>query len=85
MNAVQLLTGRGGWPLNCVALPDGRPIWGGTYFPKEKWINALNQLADLYKNEPEKAREYASKLTEGMQESGLITLNEKEAIFRRKN
>ncbi|VAW26390.1 Uncharacterized protein YyaL, partial [hydrothermal vent metagenome] len=50
MNAVQLMTGRGGWPLNCIALPDGRPIWGGTYFPKENWINALNQLADLYKN-----------------------------------
>jgi uncharacterized protein YyaL (SSP411 family) len=81
MNAVQLLTGSGGWPLNCVALPDGRPIWGGTYFPKDKWINALTQLADLYKNEPEKAEEYAAKLTEGIKQSGLITLNEEEAIF----
>jgi len=83
MNAVQLLTGRGGWPLNCVALPDGKPIWGGTYFPKENWINALTQLADLYKNEPEKAKEYASKLTEGVQQSGLITLNEKEVNFQK--
>ena len=81
MDAVQLLTGRGGWPLNCVALPDGRPIWGGTYFPKDNWTNALTQLADLYKNEPEKAEEYAAKLTEGIQQSGLITLNEDEAIF----
>ncbi|MEL4457236.1 thioredoxin domain-containing protein [Lutimonas vermicola] len=81
MNAVQLLTGRGGWPLNCVALPDGRPIWGGTYFPKENWMNALNQLADLYKNEPEKAEEYATKLTEGIQQSGLIRLNEEAASF----
>ena len=81
MNAVQLLTGRGGWPLNCVALPDGRPIWGGTYFPKDDWINALTQLADLYKNEPEKAEEYATKLTEGIQQTGLITLNEEAAIF----
>ena len=81
MNAVQLLTGSGGWPLNCVALPDGRPIWGGTYFPKDNWINALTQLADLYKNEPEKAEEYAAKLTEGVKQSGLITLNEDEAVF----
>jgi uncharacterized protein YyaL (SSP411 family) len=81
MNAVQLLTGRGGWPLNCVALPDGRPIWGGTYFPKENWMNALTQLADLYKNEPEKAEEYAVKLTEGIQQSGLIQLNEEVANF----
>ena len=36
MNAVQLMTGRGGWPLNVVALPDGRPIWGGTYFKKNQ-------------------------------------------------
>ncbi len=83
MNAVQLLTGRGGWPLNCVALPDGRPIWGGTYFPKDKWINALSQLASLYQKEPEKANEYAEKLTEGIQQSGLITLNEAAAEFDR--
>ncbi|MFM7902600.1 MAG: DUF255 domain-containing protein, partial [Bacteroidota bacterium] len=38
MSAVQLLTGRGGWPLNCFALPDGRPVYGGTYFPKKQWM-----------------------------------------------
>ncbi|NOQ92444.1 MAG: DUF255 domain-containing protein, partial [Flavobacteriaceae bacterium] len=84
MNAVQLLTGRGGWPLNAVALPDGRPIWGGTYFPKDNWMNALNQLAELYQNEPEKAEEYASKLTEGIQQSGIISLNTENAIFTKK-
>ena len=81
MNAVQLLTGRGGWPLNCIALPDGRPIWGGTYFPKEKWINVLDQISDLYENEPDKAEEYAQKLTAGIQQSDLIALNTKEANF----
>ena len=75
MNAIQLMTGRGGWPLNCIALPDGRPIWGGTYFPKENWINALNQLANLYSETPEKAIEYAEKLTEGVKNSDLILLN----------
>ena len=33
MSAVQLMTSRGGWPLNCFTLPDGRPLYGGTYFP----------------------------------------------------
>ena len=33
MNAVQALTGQGGWPLNCFVTPDGRPFYGGTYFP----------------------------------------------------
>jgi uncharacterized protein len=75
MNAIQLMTGRGGWPLNCIALPDGRPIWGGTYFPKENWMNALNQLANLYSETPEKAIEYAERLTEGVKNSDLILLN----------
>ena len=49
MSAVQLMNkGRGGWPLNVIALPDGRPIFGGTYFPKEKWVSALKQLGELY-------------------------------------
>ncbi len=48
MTAVHLLDQQGGWPLNCIALPDGRPIWGGTYFPKEQWMNALTQVNDFH-------------------------------------
>ena len=66
MHAVQLMTGRGGWPLNCIALPDGRPIFGGTYFNKEQWKNVLNQIADFYKKEPVKCEEYAQELTAGV-------------------
>ncbi len=67
MGAVQIMTGQGGWPLNCFALPDGRPIYGGTYFPKQQWITILKNLADLYKQEPEKAKEYAVNLTKGLE------------------
>lgn len=81
MNAVQLLTGSGGWPLNCIALPDGRPIWGGTYFPKENWVQALTKVAELYKNNPEKAEEFAAQLTSGVKQSDLITLNTEQPIF----
>ncbi len=66
MGAVQLMTGQGGWPLNCFALPDGRPIYGGTYFPKNKWVNILSNLAELYQTNPEKVFEYADQLTEGL-------------------
>ncbi len=72
MNAVQLITRRGGWPLNCVALPDGRPIWGGTYFPRDQWVRSLKQVAALWTNEREKALEYAAQLTEGVQMMELI-------------
>lgn len=67
MNAVQLMTGQGGWPLNCVALPDGRPIWGGTYFPKDNWVASLKKILEVYEQNPESVLEYASKLGEGMQ------------------
>lgn len=83
MNAVQLLTGNGGWPLNAVALPDGRPIWGGTYFPKDRWMNALTQLAKLSESDPEKLEEYASKLTSGIKQTGLVTLNEGVPDFKK--
>ncbi|MCK6639061.1 MAG: thioredoxin domain-containing protein [Bacteroidia bacterium] len=66
MAAVQLMTGQGGWPLNCIALPDGRPLYGGTYFPKEKWMAVLLNLADLWNGEPEKCIQYATQLTDGV-------------------
>ncbi len=72
MDAVQLMTGHGGWPLNCVTLPDGRPIWGGTYFPKNDWIQALQQLVYFYKENLKKTEEYAHRLTQGVQKLSLI-------------
>ncbi|TRX72407.1 thioredoxin domain-containing protein [Carboxylicivirga sp. M1479] len=68
MEAVQMLTGRGGWPLNCFALPDGRPVWGGTYFPKQQWMEVLQQLSSLHTNSPQKLLEQAKALTEGIQQ-----------------
>ncbi|WP_081868406.1 thioredoxin domain-containing protein [Flavimarina sp. Hel_I_48] len=74
MNAVQLMTGQGGWPLNVITLPDGRPVWGGTYFPKENWMDALQQIADIYAKNPEKLVEYADKLEQGLKGMGVIEL-----------
>ncbi|WP_317169525.1 thioredoxin domain-containing protein [Mucilaginibacter humi] len=67
MSAVQLISGRGGWPLNCVCLPDQRPIYAGTYFRKNDWTSLLFNPADYYKQKPEDANEYATRLTEGIQ------------------
>ena len=81
MSAVQLMTGQGGWPLNCFVLPDGRPIYGGTYFPKQKWIQLLNNLVALKTNNPDKVHEYAGELLNGMLKVELInTGSEKKEI-----
>jgi uncharacterized protein len=74
MEAVQMLSGQGGWPLNCITLPDQRPIYGGTYFPKEQWREVLLQLAQLWRDDPEKCTQYAARLTEGMRENAAALL-----------
>ncbi len=81
MMAVQLMTGQGGWPLNCFALPDGRPIYGGTYFPKQTWMNILLNLADVYQHEPEKVLDYAKQLTEGVKLAELVKINPEKKEF----
>ncbi len=48
MNALHLMGKPGGWPLNCICLPDGTPIFGGTYFPKKKWLQILDELNNLF-------------------------------------
>lgn len=75
INAVQLMTGSAGWPLNVITLPDGRPVWGGTYFRKSDWINALEQIQEVYKIEPEKIIAYANRLEQGIKSMDLIELN----------
>ncbi len=81
MNAVQLMTGSGGWPMNVIALPDGRPVWGGTYFRKEQWISSLEQISKLYKEKPEKLLEYAQKLEEGIAALDIVNLNSETPKF----
>ncbi len=90
MGAVQLMTGQGGWPLNCFALPDGRPIYGGTYFPKTQWINVLSNLADLFATNPDKAYEYAAHLTDGLEQleipkAGIDNEFEIETLYKSVN
>ncbi len=72
MKAVQIMTGHGGWPMNVVTLPDGRPVWGGTYFRKNEWINTLEQLQELYQINPEKMIAYAEKLHAGLESLSII-------------
>lgn len=72
MDAVMIMRQQGGWPLNAVALPDKRPIFGGTYFPKEHWMDVLMQIVNLYKSNPQKTHEYADNLAHALKGLGYI-------------
>ncbi|NER09479.1 hypothetical protein SAMN06265375_1011016 [Muriicola jejuensis] len=77
MDALQMMTGSGGWPLNIVALPDGRPFWGATYVKKDSWISVLKQLAALYEQDRTRVLDYAAQLTDGLKAINLIPTPEK--------
>ena len=72
MNAVQIITRRGGWPLNCFALPDGKPVYGGTYFPKEQWKNILDSLNETWLRDPQRVIEVAEELEQGIANSEIV-------------
>ncbi len=84
MTACHMATGKScGWPLNAFALPDGRPVWAGTYYPKKQWVEVLEYFIKLRKDEPEKLNEYAIQLTEGLKDSERIEINTGEQNFQR--
>jgi uncharacterized protein YyaL (SSP411 family) len=74
MNAAQLITGRGGWPLNAIALADGRPFYAGTYFPKDKWMNMLAYFVDMQQNKPADLEKSAEQVTKGIQSTERVTI-----------
>jgi len=78
MTAVQMMDQQGGWPLNCIALPDGRPIWGGTYFPKAQWMDALNQIQQYYRDHPDMTRQYAENLADGIRQNSIFQVQHPE-------
>ncbi|MBD0850058.1 thioredoxin domain-containing protein [Maribacter arenosus] len=77
MTAVQLMTGNGGWPLNVIVLPNGKPMYGGTYHTNEQWTSVLQKIHQLYKDNPQKANEYAEKVAQGIKDVNLIVPTEK--------
>lgn len=70
MEAVQALTGHGGWPLNVFLTSDGRPFYGGTYFPPAprhglpSWRQVLESIATTYRDQPATVAQNADLLTD---------------------
>ena len=78
MTALQLMTGSGGWPLNMILLPNGEPLYGGTYHTQQEWLQTLKNIDSLYKDNPQRALNYAQEVTTHIQELNTHT-QEKEA------
>lgn len=72
MNAVQIINRSGGWPLNCFALSDGKPVYGGTYFTKDNWLEVLTSLNKTWLNEQDRVKEVAEELSQSIAGSEVI-------------
>jgi len=92
MNALQLITGRGGWPMNMFALPDGRPFYGGSYFPRDQWIYVMSQISEKFRTERESLTAAADSILKGMadhrirlpaSETSDFSLNELSAALKK--
>jgi uncharacterized protein YyaL (SSP411 family) len=75
MTAVQMMTRHGGWPMSVFLLPDGRPFYGGTYFPpgdrggRPGFPTVLRELARAYRERPNDLEEFAAQLTAELQQA----------------
>jgi uncharacterized protein len=90
MNAVVTITGQGGWPMSVFLTPDGKPFYGGTYFPPVRRYNmpafkdVLISLADAWKKERERVYQASKELVDALQQQ-TFPLNSQDAALDRGN
>jgi len=79
MNAVQMLTGRGGWPMTVFLTPEGKPFYGGTYFPPEDrygvpgFPKILQGVANAYREKPKDVERSVEQILAALQRMSLST------------
>ena len=72
MDAVQALTGRGGWPMTVFLTPDREPFYGGTYFPKEAFMQLMDTIDDVFRNKPDDVQQNVSALIKALETSAQL-------------
>jgi len=82
MEAVQAMTGQGGWPLNVFLTPEQAPFYGGTYFPPAprygmpSWRQVLGAVAEAWDTQREEIREQGQKVAPRLGGGALLTASE---------
>jgi uncharacterized protein YyaL (SSP411 family) len=84
MDALQAMTGSGGWPLNIFLLPNGQPFYGGTYFPPQamqnraSWMDVLKGVQAAFESNRDKLVEQATHLTQHLLQSNIKALQSQD-------
>ena len=66
MDAVQALTGRGGWPMTVFCTPEGEPFYGGTYYPRDTFVKLMRAVDDAWTNRRDELRQNVDALVEAI-------------------
>ncbi|MCU4183654.1 thioredoxin domain-containing protein [Acidiferrimicrobium sp. IK] len=75
MEAVQAIAGGGGWPMTVFLLPDGRPFFGGTYYPRDRFVDLLRRVDEAFRTNREGLEGDAAQLAEMVEKgTGLPSL-----------
>lgn len=94
MDAVQAMTGSGGWPLNVFLTPEGKPFYGGTYFPPRRafnrpsWQEVLQNVALAFQQKRNEIDAQAENLTANLTQSnsfGLSKNDEQNQVFKKES
>ncbi len=73
MDAVQAITGRGGWPMTVFLTPDGWPFFGGTYFPKPQFLQLLEAVHQAWQDRRTDVLGQAEQLTAAINRTAALT------------
>ncbi len=85
MEAVQAMTGSGGWPMTAVLDPNKIPFFGGTYFSKDELLEILQTLNSAWKEQPERIAligQQVRKFLESTDQISINSINLDESVFR---
>ena len=78
MQAALAMNGNGGWPLNLIVLPDGRPIWAGTYLTLDRWMDLLQRIRTVRTTQPAAADDYAHQVEQALRSAQNLAPNSVE-------
>ena len=80
LDAAQLISGNSGWPLNAFALPDGKPFYAATYFPKATWQKLIQQISNAYKSDHANVVKQAAALTNGLRSNNAVPFSDSVSL-----
>ncbi|MDR0560644.1 MAG: thioredoxin domain-containing protein [Prevotellaceae bacterium] len=80
MSVIEIITNSGGWPVSCFTLPNGFPVYGGTYFTPEQFLEIIQELRQKYLNEYDKLVEVGQELMSIVRDTNTVRKKRIEKI-----